>query len=170
MLLTETEIGFCPVCRRSLTPGVPTYLQTNTFLDTGGGGGACPCPVVRAASSVVSCSAGVWTLLVASDGATTGAAATGASTATGAGAAATGAAAAGASGAGADSCEGLASPGVTTDVVGWSGAASSAYAAVAARPPPAPTIRTTAVAVATTLFLMLFKTETLTRDSFLLRG
>lgn len=31
MALTETLIGFCPVCRRSSTPGVPTYLQTNTF-------------------------------------------------------------------------------------------------------------------------------------------
>jgi hypothetical protein len=32
--LTDTEIGFCPVCKRSSTPGVPTYLQTNTLRDS----------------------------------------------------------------------------------------------------------------------------------------
>jgi hypothetical protein len=29
--LTLTEMGFCPVCNRSSTPGFPTYLQTNTL-------------------------------------------------------------------------------------------------------------------------------------------
>jgi hypothetical protein len=32
MALTETEIGFWPVCSRSSTPGVPMNLQTKTFL------------------------------------------------------------------------------------------------------------------------------------------
>src|SRR5207344_659790 len=31
MLLIETLIGFCPVCSLSSTPGVPTYLHTNTL-------------------------------------------------------------------------------------------------------------------------------------------
>lgn len=33
--LMETLIGFCPVCNRSSTPGLPTYLQTNTLRSSG---------------------------------------------------------------------------------------------------------------------------------------
>ena len=32
MALTDTLIGFWPVWSRSSTPGLPTYLQTKTFL------------------------------------------------------------------------------------------------------------------------------------------
>jgi hypothetical protein len=34
--LTDTEIGFWPVCSRSSTPGVPTNLHTKTFRSDSG--------------------------------------------------------------------------------------------------------------------------------------
>ena len=42
---SDTEIGFCPVCRRSPSPGVVSYLQTNHF---GFGGGLSSSPVAFA--------------------------------------------------------------------------------------------------------------------------
>src|SRR5262245_44306699 len=39
MAFSETEIGFCPPCSTSSTPGVPVNLQTNHF----GFGGGLPC-------------------------------------------------------------------------------------------------------------------------------